>query len=421
MLGKQLQKLAGWGRGTRGKAGAQCRHDGCRDGGRALHAGQWDKVDALGKKLLAGERHLNRQPRLANATRPNDAQQAIVWLRQPLLKLLDLLLATDKRADYERKDKPNTFRPFLSGEDLEDVTIAGQGVIDGAGAAWWGDAEEARRKKPGYTLPRPNLIVLERVTNLVVRDVTIQNSPKFHLVPTDCDGVTITGVTILAPEGAANTDAIDPSMCRHVTITKCFIDVGDDNIAIKSGKKAKGREFACEDITVADCTFKHGHGMSIGSETVGGVRNVRVKHCTFEDTDNGLRIKSDRTRGGRVEDIIYEDIRMTNVRGAITITCYYPKVPDKDNAQPVGATTPKYKNLMLRNVQGTSSQAAGIIVGLPESQIENVTLDNVSIVAAKTGLEIRNARGVSAKGLSVVAKSGEPIIVRDAEVIGIKK
>lgn len=331
------------------------------------------------------------------------------------------LLATDQRADYEREDKPNTFRPFLSGEDLEDVTIAGQGVIDGAGAAWWGDAEEARRKKPGYTLPRPNLIVLERATNLVVRDVTIQNSPKFHLVPTDCDGVTISGVTILAPEGAANTDAIDPSMCRHVTITKCLIDVGDDNIAIKAGKKAKGREFACEDIAVTDCTFKHGHGMSIGSETVGGVRNVRVKNCTFEDTDNGLRIKSDRTRGGRVEDIVYEDIRMTSVRGAITITGYYPKVPDKDDAQPVGATTPKYKNIVLRNVQGTSAQAAGVIVGLPESQIENVTLENVSIVAAKTGLEIRNARGVLAMGLSVVAKSGEAIIVRDAEVSGLKR
>ena len=82
--------------------------------------------------------------------------------------------------------------------------------------------------------------MLTRVKNLVVRDVTLQNSPKFHLVPTECDGVLITGVTILAPEGAANTDAIDPSMCRNVTITKCLIDVGDDNVAIKSGEKVDG-------------------------------------------------------------------------------------------------------------------------------------------------------------------------------------
>ena len=81
-------------------------------------------------------------------------------------------------------------------------------------------------------------------------------------------------VTILAPERAANTDGIDPSNCRNVTITRCPIDVGDDNIAIKSGRKVEGREFACENITVTDCVFLHGHGMSIGSEIVGGVRNV---------------------------------------------------------------------------------------------------------------------------------------------------
>jgi polygalacturonase len=328
------------------------------------------------------------------------------------------LRATDDPADYRRTDKPNTFNPFLSGEDLEDVTIAGGGIIDGAGARWWVPAEAARQKKAGYTLPRPNLIVLTRVTNLVVRDVTLQNSPKFHLVPTECDGVTVSGITILAPEGAPNTDGIDPSMCRRVTITGCMIDCGDDNIAIKAGKKVKGREFACEDITVTDCTFKHGHGMSIGSETVGGVRHVRVKNCTFENTDNGIRIKSDRGRGGRVEDIVYEDLKMTNVRGAILFSCYYPKVPLKDEAKPVTDTTPHYAGIVIRNLSGTSTQAAGIIAGLPESPIDDVTLENVSVEAAKTGLEIRNAHRVKVKDSKIEPKSGEPYIIRDSDVDG---
>ena len=105
------------------------------------------------------------------------------------------------RPTISARIEPNKFNPFLSGEDLEDVTIAGRGVIDGAGQRWWVDAEAARQKKSGYTLPRPNMIVLTRVTNLVVRDVTLQNSPKFHLVPTECDGVTVSGITILAPSG----------------------------------------------------------------------------------------------------------------------------------------------------------------------------------------------------------------------------
>jgi polygalacturonase len=158
--------------------------------------------------------------------------------------------------------------------------------------------------------------------------------------------------------------------------------------------------------------------MSIGSETVGGVHNVRVKNCTFEDTDNGIRIKSDRGRGGRVDDILYEDIKMTNVRGAILFSCYYPKVPLKDDAKPVTDTTPHYTGIVVRKLNATSTLAAGIIAGLPESPIEGVTLENVSIEAAKTGLEIRNARRVKVQDSKIEPRSGEPYIVRDAEVEG---
>ena len=336
------------------------------------------------------------------------------------------LLASTNQSDFMRtpgdwtKARSADFVPFISGKDLEDVTVAGNGTIEGSGAVWWEAAEEARRKVSNYTLPRPNLIVLTRVKNLVVRDVTIQNSPKFHLVPTECDDVLITNVTILAPEGAANTDAIDPSMCRRVTITKCLIDVGDDNVAVKSGKRMDGREFAVEDLWVTDCTFKHGHGMSIGSETVGGVKNVFVKNCTFENTDNGIRIKSDRKRGGTVENMVCENITMKDVRGAITITSYYPRIPATDEAQPVTATTPKYRNITIRNLTGTSSKAVGVIVGLPESPIENVLLENVTIAAEQTGLEIRNARGIQLKNVKITAKKGEPVIVKDAEVVGLE-
>src|SRR5450756_1870102 len=201
------------------------------------------------------------------------------------------------------KAKGSDFTPFIGGHDLVDITFTGGGTIDGGGAVWWGEAEKARQIKSGFTLPRPNLIVIERCKNLRMENITLQNSPKFHFVPTECEGVVISNVTVLAPERAANTDAIDPSNCKNVFITKCKIDVGDDNVAIKAGKKVAGREFACEDITVTDCTFLHGHGMSIGSETAGGVRNVTVKNCTFENTENGIRIKSQRGKGGIVENL----------------------------------------------------------------------------------------------------------------------
>jgi len=331
-----------------------------------------------------------------------------------------VLKATDERADFEIPGKPNTFTPFIGGKDLENIKITGSGVIDGSGEKWWGPAEEARRKQPGYTLPRPRLIVLTRVRHLRVQDVTLQNSPTFHLVPTECEDVVITNVTILAPAHSANTDAIDPSASRNVLITRCFIDVGDDNVAIKAGKKIQGREFACEDIVIENCTFKHGHGVSIGSETVGGVRNVTVRNCTFEDTDNGLRIKSPRGRGGRVENILYTNITMKGMSPtAISITTYYPKIPASDQAQPITTETPMFRDIRISNVKGTGAKAAGVIIGLPESLISNVVLDRVELTAPE-GLTIRNAKSVQLKGVKINVDHGEKVVVQNAEVEGVQ-
>jgi polygalacturonase len=322
--------------------------------------------------------------------------------------------------DWLKAKSGGDFIPFIRGSELTDVTLAGKGTIDGNGAVWWEEAEKARQKVSGFTLPRPNLVVLSRCKNLRVSGIRLINSPKFHLVPTDCDDVTIDGITILAPERAANTDGIDPSNCRGVKITRCLIDCGDDNIAIKSGKKVEGREFGCENIEVTDCTFKHGHGMSIGSEVIGGVRNVTVKNCTFEDTDNGLRIKSRRDRGGIVENITYTDITMKNVHPAISIMAYYQngthsKYPKDDAAQPVTATTPIFRNIRIINVTATSTTDAGLIVGLPESLIQNLRLENLNL-KAKHGLIIANAKGVLLNRFQISVAEGEPIIKDNAQV-----
>jgi polygalacturonase len=369
-----------------------------------------------------------------------------IYLSQPITirtkttVLLDAratLLASTNQSDFMKtpgdwlKAKSGgDFIPFISGKNLTDVTLTGKGTIDGNGAVWWEEAEKARQKVSGYTLPRPNLIVLNRCKNVRLENLTVQNSPKFHFVPTECAGVVISNVTILAPEHAANTDAIDPSSCKNVLITKCRIDVGDDNVAIKAGKKLAEREFASEDITVTDCTFLHGHGMSIGSETAGGVRNVTVRNCTFENTENGLRIKSQRGKGGIVENISYSDITMKNVNPAITLTCYYMNNSAGDTARPAGAgsnstpaiasNTPVYRNIHISNLKATCPQVAGIITGLPESMISNVVFENVQISAAKS-FEIRNATGIQLKNVTVSVKEGPPFATENAQVEGLER
>lgn len=341
-----------------------------------------------------------------------------------------VLKATDEKADFVDPERTNSFVPFVGGKDLHDVAIIGPGTIDGSGAKWWPSAEAARRKTPGYTQPRPKLIIITRCKNLAVRDITLQNGPCMHLVPTDCEDVIISNVTIVAPAHSPNTDAIDPTGCRNMLITKCRLDVGDDNIAIKTEHKVAGHEFACENITVTDCTFLHGHGMSIGSQVSGGVHDVVVKNCTFQDTENGIRIKSDRRRGGLVENIHYSDITMNNVDPAITLTCYYMNnssgdpvqrpPPVVDSLQAISEHTPVFRNIYLNNMQATCQKAAGIIIGLPESVISNVFLENIQITAPTTGLSVKNAKGIEFKNVHISCKEGPPVVVENAQVEGVE-
>jgi len=347
-----------------------------------------------------------------------------------LLEAGATLLASPTQADFLKgggdwlKAKSNAdFIPFISGKDLTDVTFTGKGTIDGNGSVWWEEAEKARRKVSGFTLPRPNLIVFNRCKNVRLSGIKLINSPKFHYVPTDCEDVKVEDVTIISPASAANTDGIDPSNCRNVTITRCTIDTGDDNIAIKSGKKVAGREFGCENISVTDCVFLHGHGMSIGSETVGGVHNLVVKNCRFDGTENGIRIKSRRGKGGVVQDVSYADITMTNVHPAISIACYYQdssqaRYPKGDTAQPITDTTPMFRNIRIANMAAVSTKDAGLIVGLPESMVTNVVLENVRITA-ETGLTIANAAGIQLKNVDISVKKGSPYTTDNAQVEGL--
>ena len=325
--------------------------------------------------------------------------------------------------DWLKVTNGNAFIPFIGGNDLTNVTIAGQGVIDGNGAVWWEEAEKARQKVSGFTLPRPNLLVFSQCKNLRLTGVKLVNSPKFHFVPSDCENVLVDNVTIVAPVGAANTDGIDPSNCRNVAITRCTIDTGDDNIAVKSGKKVPGREFGCENITVTDCVFLHGHGLSIGSETVGGVRHLVVKNCRFDGTENGLRIKSRRGKGGLVQDVSCSNITMTNVHPAISIACYYQdssqaRYPKDDPVQPMTDTTPVIRNIHISNLTAMSTKDAGLIVGLPESPVADVVLENVRITA-ETGLTMANARGITLKHAQVSVKNGPSFITDRAQVEGL--
>jgi len=279
---------------------------------------------------------------------------------------------------------------LISAANAEDLTITGGGTIDGNGSSWW---EEARKQKDHGVVTevvfRPRLIVFDHCRHILIDHVTIQNSPSWQVVPYYSDDVTIRDSKILAPPHSPNTDGIDPFSSSHVTIERMLIDDGDDNVAIKSGLPNTSDNAPSTDITVTDCTFLHGHGMSIGSEVSGGVRDVHVDRIRFQGTDNGVRIKSNRDRGADIGNLWFSNLTMQDVGTPLLITEYYPHIPEHDAAQPVTRLTPHFHDI----------------------HIFTLYLDHVHLQGER-GLRISNAT-VTAHDLSVVPATPPPVQLLD--------
>jgi polygalacturonase len=295
---------------------------------------------------------------------------------------------------------------LLSAKDAEDITIRGGGVIDGNGASWWVDPRQ----------PRPRLIVFDHCKHVLMENITVQNSPMWQIVPYYSEDLTFRNMKVLAPEPEGhNTDGINPFSSKHILIEDVYIDTGDDNVAIKSGQpNSPGPDDPSEDITVRDCTFMKGHGLSVGSETAGGVHNVRVERVTFDGTTQGIRIKSGRDRGNDISDFVYKDLTMKNVGTAIQITDYYGGGATREGAAAVKQAaetrlTPHIHDITIENVKVTGAKMAMDLEGLPESPIRNLVLKNVQIDAAK-GAKVYYTE-LSSQGVVVHAQTGEAITI----------
>jgi polygalacturonase len=300
---------------------------------------------------------------------------------------------------------------FISGDNLHDVAITGAGAIDGQGAAWW---PFARTRDAN----RPRMIALAACERLLIDGVTLSNSPMFHIaLGGKCSDVTVRGVTIRAPASddpvcpSHNTDACDVKG-KNILIENCDVSVGDDNFTCGGNTS---------DVLITNCTYGFGHGVSIGSYTQGGVSNITVINCTFNRTEAGIRIKTDRDRGGFVHDLKYLNLRMTNVGCPILIYAAYmakesqfrnlqkltPEIAASYPAAPVGEHTPVYRDFVFSNITATveSGRRAGLIWGLPEMNVTNVLLQNVDITADKP-FGIFNAQGVRLVDCKITTPEG---------------
>ncbi|MFM2294728.1 MAG: hypothetical protein RLZZ350_1141 [Verrucomicrobiota bacterium] len=300
---------------------------------------------------------------------------------------------------------------FITASSLHDIAITGPGAIDGQGAPWWPYANTNGAL-------RPRMIAPSSCSRLLIQFVTLSNSPMFHIaVGGKSANVTVQGVIIRAPSSSDpvtpghNTDACDVSG-TNIIVRDCDISVGDDNYTCGG---------STSDVLLTNNTYGNGHGVSIGSYTSPSVSNITVINCTFNNTDQGIRIKSDRDRGGLVQNIRYYNLSMTNVLRPILIyTCYTntnsiyravdsitPAVAASYPSAAVISTTPTFRNITISNLTATtpSGRTAGLIWGLPEMSISNVTLANVKINGGKT-FGLYNVKNVKVIDSAITVPSG---------------
>jgi polygalacturonase len=384
----------------------------------------------------------------------------------------------------------------VSGDGLTDVMISGPGIIDGQGDAWrpvkktkltqeqwdalvksggvvdvrsntWDPSDVWIKGPKGLTalrasgkppriedyakyrdMLRPPLIFLSKCRNQQLEETTFRNSPSWNIHLLYSDEITVHNVTIYNPYYAQNGDGIDIDSCRDVMLTDSNISAGDDVVCLKSGRNAEGRLAGrpTENVTVAHCVLGKGHGgIAIGSEMSGGVRNVEVYDCTMRGTDEALRFKTVRGRGGVVENIYLHDIEMWDISNScISVDMYYmirhtppatrrsgrmattdpdASQPDAPVAKPLIVTqepavkldegTPQFRNITIRNILCHGANIAMQLRGLPELPLKDVTVENAEIVSRQGGV-IVDADGVTLKNVHIHSQSVPGFQIQDA-------
>lgn len=280
------------------------------------------------------------------------------------------------------------YQSLLTAQYAEDIRIIGPGRVDGnaQNADFWTNFRS-------FPTARPRLLFFNRCKGVTVHGIHACNSPSWQLHPYFSEKLCFYDLLISAPKNSPNTDALDPESCTGVDIIGCRFTVGDDCIAIKSGKIELGKKFnrPAAHHTIRNCLMEYGHGaITLGSEIGAGVRELSVSQCWFRGTDRGLRIKSRRGRGEncRIDGVRFDNIRMEGVLTPVVINLWYNCCdPDRESEYvwsreklPVDDRTPYMGAFHFSRLTCTDAEVAACYIdGLPEAPIGEVCLENVSV------------------------------------------
>jgi polygalacturonase len=312
---------------------------------------------------------------------------------------------------------------LINADAVSNLTLSGTGTIDGSGERWWKEYWDARaaepdRVDPHFKVGRPRLVHIIRSRNVTVRDLHLKDAAFWNLQLTYCDGVLVSNLTVRASHPtlrAASSDGIDLDSTRNALISHCDIECDDDAICLKSGRDADGLRVnrPTENVVIRNCRVGRAAGLVVfGSETAGGIRNVKIYDClALPGCGEVVRFKTRMGRGGIVEDVLYQNIIADGVRevfnfnmDAFTSTW----VPERfRDPVPAALGTPVIRNITVRNLKATGAASAGRLTGIPASPIRGLHLVDVDI-QARSGFTIRHTEDLRFENVKINGAPAEP-------------
>ncbi len=240
--------------------------------------------------------------------------------------------------------------------NITHLRITGKGTISGGGRALYDAIVSQYPVRRDGLRARGRLILLMNADQVEISGVTLEEPPCWLLHTIYSSNLSLHGLTIRSD--VHNGDGIDPDSSSHVYIFNSTFNTGDDCIAIKSGKNPEGNVVArpTENVRIFDCTFERGHGISIGSEMSGGVRNVLVEDCVAGPLLHGMQIKATPERGGFVENITVRNCDLQQ----ITV---FSKLPYNNDGE-AAPTPPSFRNFTFANIDLRLADPAKPIIDL---------------------------------------------------------
>ena len=332
--------------------------------------------------------------------------------------------------------------------EQKNAALEGEGTIDGDGKVFWDSYWSLRktyeprglRWASDYDAMRPRLVQVYKSSGVRVGGgLLLRRSGFWTLHICFSDHVTVDGVVIRNNEGGRgpSTDGIDIDSSRQVLVQHADIAVNDDALCMKAGRDSDGLRVArpTEDVVIRDVIVRDAAaGVTFGSETSGGFRNVDVSRITvLADVPVGILFKSAHTRGGFGDQLRIHDMTMTGTPVVLRVTMNwnpsysYAQIPaDVKNPPPYWnvLATPVSKeqgmahmrNVHIWNIKARGAKTAFEVEGYLAAPLERFSFDHLDIEAG-TGGRIDFARDWTFADTQLALADGLPIKVSDDSTV----